>query len=157
MSFDIFLQKFSEGKPAEANREAVLAVLNKVAFTGPDKFGFHIVKFPDGVDVEFSAKELYSIGEFTGCAFNVREMSPHLIKFIFEIAKAGDMIILPSNGDSLILSLPDQNQHLPQDLAENDPPPVVCESAAELEALLCGGYEQWRKYRDKFVSGSGKT
>ncbi len=157
MSFDIFLQKFSDGKPAEANREAVLSLLKKSNFSGPDKFGFHIVKFPDGVDVEFSAKELYGVREFTNCSFHVRGIGPHLIQFIFEIAKAGDMVILPAMEDFIpILSLPGQKEHLPQELAENDPPPIVCESAAELESLLCGGYESWRKYRDQILGGQAK-
>jgi hypothetical protein len=157
MSFDIFLQKFSDGQPAEANREAVLAVLKSADFNGPDKFGIHRVKFPDGVDAEFSAKELYDAGEFNACAFHMHGNSPHLSKFIFEIAKAGDMVILPAMEDFIpILSSSLQKEHLPQELAENEPPPIVCESSEELEFLLNGGYEGWRKYRDQIISGNGE-
>ena len=96
MSFDVFLYRFAAGKPAEVNCERVRAVLQSTKYTGPDDFGFYIVEFPDGVDVEFSAKGLDGAAKFTGCAFHIRGMSPHLVRFILEIAKAGDMVILPA-------------------------------------------------------------
>ena len=89
MSFDVFLQKFAAGEPAEVNRELVNAVLQNQEFTGPDDFGFYVVKFPDAVDVEFSAKGLDGAARFTACTFHIRDMSPHLARFILEIAKAG--------------------------------------------------------------------
>jgi hypothetical protein len=89
--------------------------------------------------------------------FSSAWISPLLIKFIFQIAKAGDMVILPTMQNFVpILTSTEQKQDLPQSLAENEPPPIVCESALELESLLCGGYESWRKYRDQIVSGKGK-
>ena len=155
MSFDIFLQKFSYGNSAEANREAVLAVLKNEKYKRPNRL-YHVT-FTDGADVEFSA-ELESKGKFDGCAFFVRGMSRLLIKFIFDIAKAGDMVILPAmEGFVPILCSSEQKQHLPKELAHNEPPPVVCESGEELESLLCGGYESWRKYRDQIVSGKNQN
>jgi hypothetical protein len=58
MSFEVYLQKFAAGQPAEVNRDSVNAVLRTQEFTGPDDFGFYTVKFSDGVDVELSAKGL---------------------------------------------------------------------------------------------------
>jgi hypothetical protein len=156
MSFDIFLYKFSRGMRAEANWEAVLIVLKTANFTGSG--GSYIVKFPDGIDVEFSARKLEGKDEFTNCVFFVRGMSPLLIKFIFEIAKAGDMAILPAMENFVpILTSTKQKQHLPESLAENEPPAIVCESALELESLLCGGYNSWKKYRDQIVGSGGKS
>ena len=56
MSFDIFLQKFSDGRDADADRDRVRRVLSSQDFNGPDQFGFYLIRFPDGADVEFSAK-----------------------------------------------------------------------------------------------------
>jgi hypothetical protein len=150
MSFDIFLQKFVAGEPAEVNREQVRAVLQATKSTGPDDFGFYVVTFPDGVDVELSAEGLDGAAKFTGCTFHVRGMCPHLVRFILEIAKAGDMVILPAMEDFVpILSSPEQKQHLPSDLVQEGPEPVVCGSPSELESLLSGGYAGWQKYRDQ--------
>jgi hypothetical protein len=152
MSFDVFLQKFEAGKPAEASRERVLTVLKTCKYDGPDGFGFYIVKFPDGLDVEFSAKGLEDPESFTDCAFHIRGMSAHLTRFIFEIAKAGEMVILPVMEPFVpILSLPVQMNALPTELAENEPKPVLCSSADELQTLLSGGYGEWKKYRDQVV------
>src|SRR5690348_152283 len=43
MSFDVFLQRFADGKPAEVDRRLVLDVLRTTAFRGPDAFGFYVV------------------------------------------------------------------------------------------------------------------
>lgn len=147
MSFDVFLHKFAAGKPAEADRDLVGAVLQTTQFTGPDKLGFYIVKFPDGVDVELSAAGLDGTGPFTGCAFHIRSMGPHLIRFILEMANAGDLVILPAMENFVpILTSPEQMQHLPSDLVEKSPDPIVCRSPGELEALLLGGYAAWQNY-----------
>lgn len=55
MSFDIFLYKFLYGEPALIDRDAVMAVLNRYDFSGPNEYGRYDVRFPDGVDVEFWA------------------------------------------------------------------------------------------------------
>ena len=147
MSFDVFLQKFISGEPAEVRRESVRAVLMASSHSGPDEHGYFIVTFPDGVDVELSAKGLDGIGSFTGCAFYVRGLSPDLAAFIFEVAKAGDMVVLPAMEDSVpILSAPEQRNELPPDLQASEREPVLCRSASELEVLISGGYAAWQRY-----------
>ena len=139
MSFDVYLQKFARGESAEVSREQVLAILRNTEFSGPDNFGFYVVKFPDGQDVEFSAKGLQGSGEFMSCSFQIRGMSPNLVRFILEVARAGDMVMLPAMEDFVpILSRPEQRKELPEDLASNEPEPVVCGSPEELESLLSG-------------------
>jgi hypothetical protein len=152
MSFDVFLQRFAGGKPAQVSREPVLAVLKATKFSGPDDFGFYVVKFSDGEDVEFSAKGLQGSGDFTGCTFHIHGMSRSLVQFILAIAKAGDMVMLPAMEDFVpILSSPEQRKELPTELSENDPAPVICGSADELESLLSGGHAGWQKYRDQVL------
>ncbi|HXE36819.1 MAG TPA: hypothetical protein VN087_23090 [Verrucomicrobiae bacterium] len=147
MSLDVFLQKFISGEPAEVRRESVRAVLMASSHSGPDEHGYFIVTFPDGVDVELSAKGLDGSGSFTGCAFHVRGLSSNLAAFIFEIAKAGDMVVLPAMEDFVpILSAPEQRNELPPDLQAGERGPVLCRSASELEVLLSGGYVAWQKY-----------
>ena len=152
MSFDVFLQRFANGKDASVDRESVQAVLQTRQFTGPDEFGFYNVEFSDGTHVEFSAKRLSGPGDFIGCAFHIRGMSSELVSFVWEIARAGDMVILPAMENFVpILVSAEQKNQLPLDLLQNQPEPVVCASAAELEVLLTNGYTGWRKYRDQVV------
>ena len=74
------------------------------------------------------------------------------MRFVLEIAKAGDMTILPAMEDFVpILTSPDQRRELPSDLDQECPEPVVCESPAELESLLLGGHTGWQKYRDEVL------
>jgi len=137
------------------SREPVRAVLLSRDFSGPDQFGFYVVRFSDGVHVEFSAQGLHEGNDFDGCAFHIRSMSFDLIKFVWEVATAGDMVILPAMEDFVpILSSPEQAQSLPPDLLRDCPHPVVCGSAAELESLLNGGYSGWKKYRDQIAGPS---
>lgn len=152
MSFDVFLQRFAAGKPAEVSREPVLAVLRTTKFSGPDDSGIYVVEFSDGQEVEFYAEGLQGSGDFKDCSFEIHGMSQHLVRFIFEIAKAGDMVILPAMEDFVpILSLPEQQKELPAELADNEPEPVLCGSAEELESLLSGGYAGWQKYREQVL------
>jgi hypothetical protein len=158
MSFDVHLQKFADGHAADANREGVRAVLQSTAFVGPDEFGFYVVTFPDDIRVELSASGLDGTGAFTGCAFFIRGMSSDLVRFIFEVARAGDMVILPAMEHFVpILSSPEQRAHLPADLTDRDPAPVVCDTPEGLESLLSGGYEGWKKYRDQILNKNPKV
>ena len=150
MSFDIFLQKFTDGRDAHADRDRVRRVLSSKDFNGPDQFGFYLVRFPDGTDVEFSAKGLDGEGDFAGCAFHIRGLSSNLIEFVWEIAKEGDMVILPAMQDFVpILSSPRQWEHLPSNLIDQLADPVVCESSIELQCLLIKGHSGWREYRNQ--------
>jgi hypothetical protein len=153
MSFDVFLQRFVGGEPAEANRDHVHAVLRSRQYSGPDRFGYYTVTFPDGVEVELSAEGLDGKAEFTGCSFQLRSMSPYLPEFILELAKAGDMVVLPATERSVaFLSSPEQKEHLPPDLARDGWELVVCNSATELESLLCGGLAAWQRYLGEILN-----
>ena len=153
MSFDVFLQRFADGEPAEVNRDKVHAVLRTRQYSGPNRFGYYTVTFPDGVEVELSAQGLDGTAEFTGCSFEIRCMSPYLPGFILELAMAGDMVVLPTTERSVaLLSSRQQRQHLPPDLARDGWEFVVCDSSAELESLLFAGFADWQKYLGEILN-----
>ena len=103
--------------------------------------------FPHGVEVELSAAGLDGKAEFTGCSFELRSMSPYLPEFLLELAKAGDMVVLPAMERGVaFLSSPEQKEHLPPDLAQNGWEIVVCDSPTELESLLFNGFATWQRY-----------
>jgi hypothetical protein len=153
MSFEVFLQRFVGGEPAEVNRDQVHAVLRSRQCSGPNRFGYYTVTFPDGVEVELSAEGLDGKAEFTGCSFELRSMSPYLPEFILELAKAGDMVVLPATERSIaFLSSPEQKEHLPPDLAQDGWELVVCDSSTELESLLFGGFAAWQRYLGEILN-----
>jgi hypothetical protein len=155
MSFDVFLQHFDSGKPAEVDRRPVREVLRSAKRCGPDDFGFYRIAFPDGVEVDFSGDGLESDeGSFDGCAFNIRRFGDGLMKFMFDIAHAGDMVIIPAMGGKLVVLVSDQQKtNLPADLREEFQS-IVVGSAGELGAVLSGGFNGWSAYRNQVLGRS---
>jgi hypothetical protein len=154
MSFDLFLQRFQLGDPAEVDKAGVIAVLRKYSQAQVDRFGFYLVVFPDGSDVEFSAQNLEYEESFTGCAFHIRGFSPPVVDFVYEIARSGDMVILNVQGrddeDSplAILTAASQGQHMPSDWPVTS---VLCRSAEHLSELLGVGYADWEDFRNRVI------
>ncbi|PWT86620.1 MAG: hypothetical protein C5B56_12145 [Proteobacteria bacterium] len=154
MSFDVFLQRFADGESAHVDRRPVREVLKSANYRGPDDFGVYVVAFPDGVEVEFSAKGLESGESFKGCAFHIRGFGDGLIKFMFDVARAGDMVIIPTMEDNpLVLVSEQQKKNVPVDLQESFQS-IVVDSAGELGAVLSGGFEGWCAYRDQVLRRS---
>lgn len=154
MSFDVFLERFADGKPAEVDRRRVREVLKAATYRGPDEFGFYVVAFPDGVDVEFSARGLDSAESFTGCAFHIRGTGDDPIKFMFDVARAGDMVIIPAMEDTpLVLLSEAQEAGVPADVRESLRS-ILLRSPGELGAVLSGGFEGWSAYRDRVLRES---
>jgi hypothetical protein len=154
MSFDVFLQRFEGGEAVQVDPRPVLAVLRGFTYRGPDEFGFYVVAFPDEVEVEFSAKGLESDGPLDGCAFHIQAFGDPLMNFILEIARAGDMVIVPAmDGNLLILVSEAQISEVPADL-RHDSQAVVASSAAELGAVLSGGLAAWSAYREHVLRQS---
>lgn len=156
MSFDVFLARFENGDVSEVQRQPVRAVLQRTPYYGPDKFGFYRVSFPDRTDVEFSAGGLESDESFTGCAFHIRAFGDALMTFMFEVACAGDMVMMPAmEGNPLILVSESQRAHVPAEIVKALCP-VVVQAPGELSALLSGGFAGWSVYRDQVVRRSDR-
>ena len=139
MSFDVFLQRFQDGKSAAADHESVRRVLEgrRRSEIGGDAYD---VQFDDGSHVEFSPG-----------AFSLRGISQEVVAFMFEVAKAGRTVMFPAMEGSLCIVFDaDQKAHLPRQLSEKFNV-VECQSAEELAELLSGGYSSWRAYRDRIV------
>ena len=151
MSFDLFLERLEAGNSAPSDRTAVLKILRRYCQQSGDRFGFYNVEFPDGSHVEFSAKNLESEGEFTGCAFNLRGFTAAIVTFVFEVAVAGDMVIFNAQGRDTaesplaILIGESQMAHVPREAAAN---PALCSAPVHLAQLLGVGFDHWSEFRD---------
>ncbi len=143
-SFDLLLACFNDDEPAQAPRQAVLELLARTGHTGPDESGFNQLAFGDGGRAELNPHCLAGLEGSPACAFHLRGLNPDLVRFIYEVARAADMVILPTVEDfHPILVDASQELSLQQGLREYGP--VLCGSARELEQMLAGGQAAWER------------
>jgi hypothetical protein len=146
-TFYLYMERFVLGKPADVDRAAIRAVLNR-AVHKKIRPGRYRIRSAEGTEFELEAAGLNGDMEFTGCSFHLREMNWPTLEFILSFARAGDMIVLPAVEDFVpILSRPEQKVHLPEGIRESGPEPVLCETAGELEAALETGFNQWLRFK----------
>jgi hypothetical protein len=173
MSFDIFFQpcRFG-GKPVKqknpftgeeqsvvpnesltpAEEKAVRAVLKNANAKGPDDFGYYVVETNDGGGAEVSTDKLRD-----SCMVSVRGLTPGLVRFLFDVLKAGNWVMLPAMATNIaITSSPEHLKGVP----DGFPEVATCTSADELGVLLSDGFKAWKKYRNRVVGTvekEGKT
>lgn len=156
MSFDLFLHRFQHGDSFPADRNAVLEVLRSYTNAEVDQFGFYLVDFEDGSCLELSSKQLQSDEVFSDCAFHLRDFSSAVIRFVYEVATAGDFVIVNAQSDGsdenpmAVLVTEAQREHLPEGLDEN---PKVALSYQGLAEALGANIESWQTYRNHVVNG----
>jgi hypothetical protein len=127
--------------PAEL--KAVKQVLKRAAGRGPDVIGCHVVRLPDGSQAEVFATELAN-----GCVVVLRGFTARLLRFLFDLLKAGDWVMIPVMEEAVaITTSPGSMKGVPTDF----PRVVVCNSAEELGTLLSGGVRAWEQNRDHVV------
>lgn len=152
MSFDLSLFRFADGDGGRVDATAMAAlraVIARHCGDAPDQFGYVLVNFEDGSSVELNTSGLED--EYTSCNFHIRSFSPHVLSFVYDLARAGGLTVLnPQSGgteDSPMALFVDDDQprHAPDSLAPFAP---VCHSAAELAAQLGAGFDRWSAYRD---------
>lgn len=164
MSFDIFFQtvRYNGGQVVTKNRftgqtisepasdpltaaelKAVRNVLKQVDAKGPDEFGCYVVQFPDGGAAEVFANELE-----TGGMVALRGMTPDLTRFLFDLLRAGNWVMLPAMEDSVAMTTsPNNITGAPDDF----PKIVTVSTADEVDVLLSKGVKAWQKYRDRVM------
>jgi hypothetical protein len=182
LSFDVYLQHFERGQPAEADRAAVAVVLREREARGPDDNGLYhlpigdlwtMVKGRSGPVVELeilggpkavpgrshepyvlavSAGDLDGEEEFTGCAFFLHAFSPDIADVIFSIAQAGGMAIIPAAETGALLPPSADPGDLPEEMSH----PLRIASGRELFFALNGEYVRYERWRDRVIPGAGR-
>jgi hypothetical protein len=123
--------------------EAVQKVLREVTARGPDEHGCHVIEFSDGGGAEVFASDLES-----DCMVSLRGLTPGLSKFLYDLLKAGNWVMIPAMEDAVaITTSPSSLRRIPDDFLRI----VVCNSVEELSQLLSGGVRAWEKYRDHVI------
>lgn len=131
--------------PAEEN--AVRVVLKHANAKGPDDFGYYVVETDDGCGAEVCASNLRD-----SCMVSVRGLTPGLVRFLFDLLKAGNWVMVPAMEPNIAISCSPENlKGIPEDF----PKVLACTSADELGAQLSDGFKRWPKYRDQVTRGAG--
>jgi len=169
MSFDIFYQTCNLGTRREqrknpftremrsvviddgltaAERKGVLQLLQRSAGAARDKSGDYSLDLPDGGSAELFIEGLDGIGKCNGCMVAIRSLTPNLVSFLHDLARAGNMVAMPAMEASAVIVV-DERQR--QQISSRWPDAVVIASPEELGHLLGGGFGAWHKYRDQVI------
>jgi hypothetical protein len=129
-----------------AELEAVRKVLKRANANGPDEFGCYVV------DLDGGSAEVFGDDLEAGCMVKLWGMTSALSRFLYDLLKAGNWVMLPAMEDIVaITTSPGSIKGIPDDF----PKVVVCNSHDELALLLTKGVRTWEKYRDQIVAGGG--
>jgi hypothetical protein len=163
MSFDIFFQPMvfidsqgETGDPKAAIRteslggselKAVQNVLGQAAAHRPDEHGCYVIELEDGGGAEIFGNEFAD-----GCMAALRGITPDLLRFLFDLLKAGGdrWLMLPAMEDSVAITT---SSRCVKGLPKDFPRLVSCNSPEELGVLLSDGVLAWEKFRDHVVGG----
>lgn len=153
MSFDLYVVHLENGEPAPAERRPVLDAFDRCGNVERHGDGFYDAFFDDGSHVQFSASGLETDEEFNICAFRLRNFTFPIMRFMYEVAVAGDMALVNAQGHgteaspSTIIVNEGQRQHLWPDAGVVR---LVTSPVALAQALL-GDVSAWQGYRDQVV------
>ena len=153
MSFELYVVHVKDGDAAPAERRPVLDAFDRYGKVERHSDGFYDVYFDDDSHVQFSASGVETDKEFDSCVFYLRNFTLPIMRFIYEVAVAGDMVLVNAQGHgteaspSTIIVNEGQRQHLWAD------PGVVrlVTSPLELAQALVGDVSAWQGYRDQVV------
>ena len=157
MSLDVTLTRFRDGVPAPIDPDALGRALEAArAVAAGDPGNVAVAEGADGsVRITLASNsEVGTIGG-SGGAFRLPELSISALEMIFRVAQAADLAIVPAASPPpppWILTAEPQRDHLPP--AASGLETVVCESVAELCALLRGGVEEWKAFREMIAGGA---
>jgi hypothetical protein len=142
MSFDLFAQRFVNGHASEVPILEVLEVLHPFLTAGPDEDGVCRTRSSDGGEADFHLQE--GRGGFMVNHFSKGEASE-----LIHRAASTQGFVLFGSGTPAMLTDPGQLEHLPQPLASGPPLPVLVASGSELEALILGDANIYRRCRER--------
>ena len=138
MAFGLTLASFAAGESVAMDRAAVMAVLRRYCPDAVCRFGGYSLKFADGSPMEMTARGLEFEGELMVIGFGKADLSPLIVEFIFDVAKAGNACMFNAeaadNGAPHYFYLTNAAQE--QELPERGSWQIVCTSAAHLGELI---------------------
>jgi hypothetical protein len=144
--FNVFLQRFVGGEEAGANRGRVREAVQAARHAGDEDY--YSVYFDGGVYAELEAIGLSDESEpFEECSLQLVGFSMQAVRFVFDVARAGDMVLftdlLDLDDAKVVLTSPEQEAELPASLCRNFRR-VLCATPDELAPVLAEARRQRR-------------
>jgi hypothetical protein len=154
MSFDLVLARYDEGGTNSPKAPGVLAELHRAAelALAPDAVS---AVHDDGFEVEL---EMGS-GSVNArhAVFQVAEFGKRDIRLIYDLARAGDMVLILEGGNPrVILTDPKQRPNLPRDWVGEQESTPVATSAAHLGRLMHKALAEPEAYRSRVAQSYDK-
>jgi hypothetical protein len=127
---------------------AVTDLLSSVKAKGSNEHGPFVVKFRDKGLAEVFIDGLDGSAPCDGCMVSIRSVSPKLIDFVYELARQGNMLMIPVMEESISIVVSSEQQ---KKVRDRWPDAVVVGSSQELQILVQDGFGAWQAYREKAV------
>ena len=89
----------------DAERAAVRKLLKSAGASKPDEFGCYAVEFKDGGSAEVFASELGGSEQCDGLMVSLQGITSGLVKFLWELCRAGNMAATPIMEDEVVHAL----------------------------------------------------
>ncbi|HEY8666294.1 MAG TPA: hypothetical protein VIL86_06500 [Tepidisphaeraceae bacterium] len=142
------MMRFERGQPAPADNEAISQTLHdgSSSCTGLSDW---TVETADGGEAEVG-RGYDTARRFNYYTFNLKRSTKEMMGLLYAVAQAGDLVMVRMDNASTICVSAEQERNLPP-VMENEPAPVVCQSAGELALLLERGLDDWMKWIDEVV------
>ena len=169
MSFDVFFQTCNISDETESvvdpfsgqtiekpvgesvtdeERAALKEILASAGAPIPDEFGCYLPQLSDGSSAEVFFSELEEGEEFDGGMIALRGLSLELARFMYSLASAGNLAMLPAMEEAVPIVTSTDNA---QRVASRWPEAVVVKTPEELHMLLTKGFDAWKQFRDRVV------
>jgi len=129
MSNPLVLVHFHDGEQAPVDTSVITGVL------APYKYNQEVLEVPDGGHVELSFSYADSEEHISSCHFALRinGFTPQVVECIYQMAKVGDMVLIPDQYTDVILIDSAQEDHMPEGVEWE---PRLCHNAEELQEML---------------------
>lgn len=134
----------------EAERAALLAVIEAYKIAGPDEIGAFVVRLRDQSEIELFMFGIDEPGSFSSGSFVLREFTKEIAQYIYELAHAGNMIIQSTSGGGFMCT----NQEIADRVTDRWVGVGVIGSGDEFYELMIGGFKEWEDYKDRITDES---
>lgn len=129
-------------------RRALKQVLASAGGSTPGEHGCYVPILADDSSAEVYFDGLADAPEFSGGMVALRGTSIELATFLYALADAGNLAMLPAMDGDITLVTSTANA---KRVASRWPDAIVVESPDDLHAILTQGFDGWKQYRDQVI------
>ena len=130
----------------DEERTAVQLLLSQYGAESADECGYYTPTFDDGTSIILHFEGLVDDPKFLGGMISLRANSDAIVKFLFEIADAGNFVMIPMmEGNPEI----DTKKTTADSVSGRMPDILVAQSAEDIALIISPGFEAWDRCRKR--------